>query len=1086
MIRFYITLFLAITVLPQAVSAQCIKTSLYFDGVVNAESTLNDHVDISTYGPMSTIESGASYTIEAWVKRARINNPGGYERIISKDLTYQFRIINNQFVGQIGSSSIQTPYPSDNKWHHLAFVRNATNGTLNLYIDGQLSATAADNSTSIPNNGAMVCIGARNDSSGTIDELWKGNIRWLRVSKKARYLSNFTPTDIYIRDDQTLALWAFDVGSGNSLYDPAGYHNGTIINATWATETETPPLSPSLSAQSTYVCAGLSTRITASNCSGRLEWGTGESGNFITVKPYATTTYAVRCVSASGCASNAAELTINVEGVMPTISIVATPGTFIQKGEVVTFTATSTHGGLTPVYQWRKNGAVVGTNSPSYTDSQLNSGDSIRCLLTSNAPCRQLDKVISKEVKILIPELTANGTCGENSLALNNLPYTEIRWKKNGQYIDNSLPGNRGNGVTVAGNPGDIILNEGSVFVDEANAFYVPSNRGIVKVEADGKEMIVVPSTKSLFFRSRSGTFYIAHEDRIEKWQPGDTVGTLVAGGNGFGSNANQFSSNFSRIQVTESGSIFIADVGNNRIQRWEPGASEGVSVAQGLEVSFLFYVDRGGNLFTGSEGVIYKWLANTSTPTPLYSYQNLESGGIATAISGDGRGNLFIPIYNTSGYNTHVYRFNSNGAVKLFSMGGFSSYYSSAVLGLAVSTNSELYLSSQEGGGCCGGVFKWNSGTSPQRIRGKYITNETNMVSPNDVFVDGKGDIYTWNNELVQKWSLGSKIGATVAGGNGVGSASNQLDYATDVVVDKDGNVYVSDKNNHRVQRWSQGSSSGVTVAGGNGQGTAANQLALPGKIFVDNNKTLFIADNNRIQKWSNNSLNGLTVLNSTSSYVFVKEDTIFAAGIKLGPGVSVGISHCGPTNVSYNDLHMDNQKRFVLSFYGAYRTTVYNSLISRWSPTTGPSGNCIQGKIDTLTQSVYTPTGIFIDSLNNLYVADTQRKKIQKFLSTSPTLTDTSGGTYTAEVTIGSRTLSLNATPGGNNSGLCESTGSGNWSNSALWTCGRVPLACDQVVIDAGHTVTLAESVQISGLEVRQNGTLSLAGGNVQIAKP
>lgn len=64
-----------------------------------------------------------------------------------------------------------------------------------------------------------------------------------------------------------------------------------------------------------------------------------------------------------------------------------------------------------------------------------------------------------------------------------------------------------------------------------------------------------------------------------------------------------------------------------------------------------------------------------------------------------------------------------------------------------------------------------------------------------------------------------------------------------------------------------------------------------------------------------------------------------------------------------------------------------------------------------------------------------------------------------------------------------LCESATSGAWNNVATWSCGHVPLTCDQVAINTGHVVTLSQSVQIQALEIRQNGQLSMQGGNVLI---
>ena len=116
-----------------------------------------------------------------------------------------------------------------------------------------------------------------------------------------------------------------------------------------------------------------------------------------------------------------------------------------------------------------------------------------------------------------------------------------------------------------------------------------------------------------------------------------------------------------------------------------------------------------------------------------------------------------------------------------------------------------------------------------------------------------------------------------TVAGGNGTGVDSIQLNYPYGIWMDRSGNIYVSDQTNNnsqysvnsRIQMFTAGSTSatgGVTVAGGNGPGAAADQLYNPNGIIVDSTGNIYIADlgNNRIQEFpvgSTSLSSGVTV---------------------------------------------------------------------------------------------------------------------------------------------------------------------------------------------------------------------------------
>jgi sugar lactone lactonase YvrE len=109
-------------------------------------------------------------------------------------------------------------------------------------------------------------------------------------------------------------------------------------------------------------------------------------------------------------------------------------------------------------------------------------------------------------------------------------------------------------------------------------------------------------------------------------------------------------------------------------------------------------------------------------------------------------------------------------------------------------------------------------------------------------------------NNNRIIMWVIGESNGTIVAGGNGVGSALNQLNSPRNVISDTLGYLYISDTSNHRIIQWYIGASSGTVIAGISGvAGSGVLQLNYPNGLTFDSQKNLYVADstNFRAQKY-------------------------------------------------------------------------------------------------------------------------------------------------------------------------------------------------------------------------------------------
>ena len=108
----------------------------------------------------------------------------------------------------------------------------------------------------------------------------------------------------------------------------------------------------------------------------------------------------------------------------------------------------------------------------------------------------------------------------------------------------------------------------------------------------------------------------------------------------------------------------------------------------------------------------------------------------------------------------------------------------------------------------------------------------------PTNVIIDQQNDslfICDWMNRRVVRWPRRN-------GRTGEILISNIACW--DLMMDKDGYLYVSDMEKREIRRWKIGEENGTIVAGGNGQGNGTNQLNHPHYIFIDEDHSVYVSD--------------------------------------------------------------------------------------------------------------------------------------------------------------------------------------------------------------------------------------------------
>jgi sugar lactone lactonase YvrE len=403
-----------------------------------------------------------------------------------------------------------------------------------------------------------------------------------------------------------------------------------------------------------------------------------------------------------------------------------------------------------------------------------------------------------------------------------------------------------------------------------------------------------------------AGNLYIADggNARVHKVTPGGTI-TTVAGNGTPGYNGDNIPATSAElydpagVAVDGAGSLYIADLGNNRIRKVTPDGTITTVAGNGYESQSGFGGYNGDNIPATSaelfwpEGVAVDGAGNLYIADTTNSrIRKVTPGGIITTVAGNG-----TPGYNgdnipaTSAELSSPYSIAVDGAGNLY---------------IADSLNVRIRKVTP------GGTITTVAGNGTVGYNGDNIAaTSAELQFPWGVAVDGVGNLYIGDSPArIRKVTLDGTI-TTVAGngtqgynGDNIAATTAELYYPASVALDGAGSLYIADGNNNRIRKVDVSDPPSLTFASTNvGAASAAQDV----NVLNLGNAPLTIS---QISTTSGFTLQGPdTSCSSTGQTLNPAASCVL--GIEFNPTASGSIS--GSVVLTDNTLNVSNAKQTI-----------------------------------------------------------------------------------------------------------------------------------------------------------------------------
>ncbi|MFA6112081.1 MAG: Ig-like domain-containing protein, partial [Candidatus Latescibacterota bacterium] len=252
-------------------------------------------------------------------------------------------------------------------------------------------------------------------------------------------------------------------------------------------------------------------------------------------------------------------------------------------------------------------------------------------------------------------------------------------------------------------------------------------------------------------------------------------------------------------------------------------------------------------------------------------------------------------------------------------------------------------------------------------------------LDGPTGVFRDRQGNLYIADtqNHCIRKVALATGVITTVAGTGAAGyrdttaATAARFHFPSAVFVDSAGTVFVADTGNNRVRRIASDgrvttvAGTGTAGSAGDGGRAASAQLNGPAALFVDQAGNIYVADTN------NHRIRRISAADSTITTI-------------AGTGTA---GYSGDGSPATNARLSFPAGVWVLSDSSVYIADRWNHRVRRVNPA-GDITTCVGtgeygGGGDTgpaNLATLFTPSGLYIDSAGYLYLADTGNHRVRR----------------------------------------------------------------------------------------------------------